>query len=245
MRSVITLFTLALSVSAPLSQIDSDIGPNASSHLRDALQHYSTLELCSPNWLVQYNGKNAFQMITYNANESTVSMVSTHRYLRGYNVTVSKPEQVLLPNNISRLNDYMCSPLNRKGYMCSECIEGFGPSVIPSSNIDRCYDCRKSWYGVPLYLSLQLIPSTVLNFYLFILFFHISVTSAPLTGFIMYSQLTIMALNISRKGSLLSQVQLTETGDLRLMSKVIFTVYGLFNLDFSLILYQNFVSVAN
>ena len=83
--------------------------------------------------------------------------------------------------------------------MCSECIEGFGQSMIPSSYIDRCYNCRKSLYGVPLYLSLQLIPLTVF-------FFRISVTSAPLTGFIMYSQLIVMALNISWKGSLLTRV---------------------------------------
>ena len=29
---------------------------------------------------------------------------------------------IMLPKNISQLNDYMCSPLNRKGRVCSECI---------------------------------------------------------------------------------------------------------------------------
>ena len=32
--------------------------------------------------------------------------------------------------NVSELNDYMCGPMNRKGRLCSECIEGFGPSII-------------------------------------------------------------------------------------------------------------------
>ena len=70
MRSVSTLLTLALSISSPLSQVDSDVSANASLHLRDTLQHYynSALELCSPNWLVQCNVY-TFQMIMYNAIE--------------------------------------------------------------------------------------------------------------------------------------------------------------------------------
>ena len=34
--------------------------------------------------------------------------------------------QFLLPSNVSQLNDYMCGPMN---IVCSECIDGYGPSV--------------------------------------------------------------------------------------------------------------------
>ena len=35
-----------------------------------------------------------------------------------------------LPTNISHLNDFMCGPLNRKGLLCRNCLDGFGPSVV-------------------------------------------------------------------------------------------------------------------
>ena len=37
---------------------------------------------------------------------------------------------IRLPSNISDLNDYMCSSMNRKGPLCSQCIDGFGFAVF-------------------------------------------------------------------------------------------------------------------
>ena len=37
--------------------------------------------------------------------------------------------KIQLPQNLSQLNDFMCGPLNRKGFVCSECADGFGPAV--------------------------------------------------------------------------------------------------------------------
>ena len=42
-----------------------------------------------------------------------------------HNVTVDR--YIVLPDDIAELNDYVCGPMNRKGIICSECIEGFGP----------------------------------------------------------------------------------------------------------------------
>ena len=52
--------------------------------------------------------------MTYNEDTKLMSM-SKCRFLKpeGYNVTSS--QHILLPRNISQLNDYMCGPLNRKG----------------------------------------------------------------------------------------------------------------------------------
>ena len=102
-----------------------------------------------------------------------------------YNVTESlyiKP-----PDNLIELNEYMCGPLKRKDLLCRECIEGFGPSL--TSYHYECSNCTGVWYGVPLYLVLELVPVTI--FYLIILTFQIKVTSAPMTCFIMYSQLVV------------------------------------------------------
>ena len=184
-----------------------------------------------------YEGNNtfieSFQILTCSTeNRSLVSIIASKNYqsLRGYNSTKLKPGYILLPKNISILNEYMCGPLNRKGYLCSECSDGFGPSMILTTYTDVCYNCTELWYGMTLYLFLEFVPITV--FYILILVFQVSVTSAPMTCFIMYSQLTIIAFRTSWDGCLLCRVQFTEAGSLRVVSKVILTLYGVFNLDF-------------
>ncbi len=51
----------------------------------------------------------------------------------------AKDGYITLPSNLSELNDYMCGPLNRKGVICSECIDGFGPSVTSVGH--TCSNC--------------------------------------------------------------------------------------------------------
>ena len=91
---------------------------------------------------------------------------------------------VQLPTILTELNDYMCGPLNRKGHLCSKCVNGFGPSLTSFGY--RCANCTDVWYGVPLFLFIKLFPIAIL--YLVILVFQISVTSAPMPCFIMYAQ---------------------------------------------------------
>ena len=65
-------------------------------------------------------------VLTYNANRGVISVIKMrHQYLRGYNTTDGE-FNILLPNDISKLNHYMCGPLNRKQYMCKECIMAMG-----------------------------------------------------------------------------------------------------------------------
>ena len=54
---------------------------------------------------------------TFNEDTKLLS-VSSCRYFEpnGYNISSSK--QILLPRNLSQLNDYMCCPLNRKALSC-------------------------------------------------------------------------------------------------------------------------------
>ena len=99
-----------------------------------------------------------------------------------------------LPDNVSELNDYMCGSLNRKGRVCSECKDGYGLAVTSVGfQYFKCSKCSGAWYGVPLYLFLELFPLTVL--YLVILLFQINITSGSITCFIFYSQLVIIAFD--------------------------------------------------
>ena len=127
-----------------------------------------------------------------------------------------------LPTNISHLNHFMCSPLNRKGLLCKDCLDGFGPA--PSY---ACENCKQHDYqGVVIYLLLEFVPITA--FYLLVLVFQIRVTSAPLNGFILFSQAVVSAYN-----SLVDfNALLTYTDTLNILAKILFTGYGIWNLEF-------------
>ena len=202
MFSIVHVLAFALSVSATPFQLEE----NQLSHLSCQNQtecplwfyHDSTMCDCQcvPYHQVTCKGNNAFidlhHIITYNKNKRLVSVINAESYRLahgGYNMT--DHGYILLPRNISTLNGYMCGPLNRKGFLCGECSDGFGPSMILTASTIKCYNCSEPWHGMTLYLFLEFVPITA--FYFFVLTFHISVTSAPMTCFIMYSQLIIIA----------------------------------------------------
>ena len=149
-------------------------------------------------------------------------------YLNSYNVVSSR--YIRLPSNLSHLNNYMCGPLNRKGVVCSECVDSFGPSVTSSEHW-KCVNCTNTWYGVPVFLLIEFVPITV--FYLFILALQVRVTSAPMPCFIMYSQTIICLFDLAMNSNSLSrEVMFTNDGSMKLHMQIIHTFYGVFNLDF-------------
>ena len=151
----------------------------------------------------------------------------------GYNFTAEG--LILLPRNLSQLNDYMCGPLNRKGLVCSECADGFGPSETPFGY--RCVNCTDAWYGVPFFLFLELVPITAL--YVTVLTFQIGVTSAPMPCFIFCSQFTVItfySINILHEQN---KLIITESHwDLRLDMKIVLALFQVLNLDLG----QNFLA---
>lgn len=132
---------------------------------------------------------------------------------------------ITLPRNITLLNDYMCQPLNRKGFQCSECLDGFGVSVTSLGY--PCSDCTGVWYGIPLYLFVELVPITV--FFVIILVYRINITLAPMTSFIMVSQLIAYAVTLSPEDQSVTRVILNE--GFGLLNFVV-ALYGIWNLDF-------------
>ena len=67
-----------------------------------------------------------------------------------------------MPGNTSQLEELMCSPHKRRGFMRGECIDGYGPAIFsPTMN---CINCSRgiSRYCVILYLLLQLSPTRVI-----------------------------------------------------------------------------------
>ena len=140
--------------------------------------------------------------MTYDEDTSTISLTACIYFeLSGHNI--SKLGFIDLPDNISELNDYMCGPMNRKGIVCSECIDDYGSSAT-SINF-KCSDCTNAWYGVPLYLLLEIVPVSV--FYLIVLIFQLNITSAPMVSFIFYSNIIIFSINFNAL-SIVSQISI-------------------------------------
>ena len=106
----------------------------------------------------------------------------------------------------------------------------FGPSVTSFGY--KCANCTDAWYGVPLFLVVEFVPIT--GFYLIILVFQISVMSAPMPCFILYAQSIFVAfyMSIYTDNELRRQIVLDKNGNLWYDLNIIYTIYGVFNLDF-------------
>ena len=203
----------------------------------DFTQHNESIAVCS-SWYHFNSATNEYQCyqhvecteqgafipvghcMTYDETSKTLSYVLCHF---SHDNLTDDWKDLKLPNNISELNEYMCGPFNRKGSVCSECIDGFGPSLASLGY--ECSNCTSTWYNLPFYFLMELGPTTL--FYVFILVLQINFTSAPMTGFIMYSQ--IVLFEILLRDNIFIRVTLVEFPSI---VKVIATFYGIWNLDF-------------
>lgn len=161
---------------------------------------------------------------TYEDEVGILLMKCPYFQVRGHNIT--SEGYFILPSNTSKLNNYMCGPMKRKGQVCMDCIDGFGPSYTSLGY--ECSNCTGCWYGVPLYLLVELVPNTI--FYLIILTFQIRLTSAPMIGFIWYSQTVL--LEITYSGAKPISRILYQSRNASKGLKVILALYGMWNLDF-------------
>ena len=164
--------------------------------------------------------------MTYQEGIGTALSSCPYFLIDGFLNNVTEGLYITLPSNVTQLNDYMCQPLNRKGYQCSECIDGFGVSVTSLGY--PCSDCTGVWYGIPLYLFVEFVPITM--FYIIILVYRINITSAPMTSFIMLSQVIAYAVTLSPEDQSVGRILLNK-GGFGLLNFVI-ALYGIWNLDF-------------
>ena len=97
-----------------------------------------------------------------------------------------------MPSNASQLDEVMCGPYNRRGLLCGECKDGYGPAVYSFDM--TCANCSSLWsrYAISLYLFLQFIPTTLI--FLCFVVFRFNITSGPLLGYVLFCQITIAAI---------------------------------------------------
>ena len=136
---------------------------------------------------------------------------------------ITTDNYVILPNNVSALNDYMCGPMNRQGPICSQCDDGFGLAVFSIGH--QCTNCDGVWYGVPLYLFIEFIPITV--FYFLVMLLHINLTSAPMVAFVFYSQVAVSTFSTMVSNRLVFNSTIIYN-----FLNILVSFYGIWNLDF-------------
>ena len=100
----------------------------------------------------------------------------TNKYTEYYNASLA-----------SNWNGTLCSQYSRSGTLCGRCKGEHGPAVYSFSF--RCVECHDVvfWKRLLLYILIAYGPLTV--FLVIIVFFTVSVNSAPLHGWIFVSQI--------------------------------------------------------
>ena len=175
--------------------------------------------------------------ITYNQT-TNIASIALCPYFQPEVFTVTEHKgahYITLPENVSDINDFMCRPLNGKGRVCSECVEGYGPTVMSAGFDIQCSNCTGAWYGIPLFLFLEFFPITLFYLAIFIIvIFQINITSGSITCFIMYSQLLIISFDHIASGYDIdiSNTLLTATPNSKLFLKILLTIYDIWNFCF-------------
>ena len=127
--------------------------------------------------------------------------------------------------DISTLTEQTCAPLNRRGLLCSECYDGYGPAVYAFGN--ECVKCNRNTYtSWTLYLFVVLFPITV--FYVIVIIFNVHATAPPLTAFVLYCQV----FSIIDRTKMPTPTRFTSKYYSSTMLQVARTLSGIWNLDF-------------
>ena len=94
----------------------------------------------------------------------------------------------VLPSDLDEVNASMCSVFNRKGFLCSECKEGYGLAAYRYYGL-ICVKCSSSvlkWVG---FILLEFIPPTLI--FLVMLIFRLNINAGGLTGYIYFAHVII------------------------------------------------------
>ena len=143
-------------------------------------------------------------------------------------IQISNLDYTTLPQNINDLNDFMCGGLNRTGLLCSQCQDGLGPAVL--SYKLECLECLDSRYGWLLYISLTMLPTTLLC--IVIIVFRFDATSASMNVLIIGCQLCIICENFYVSPSLHYNHTKLSGNTVLVLYVLMLTFYAFLNLDF-------------
>ena len=127
-----------------------------------------------------------------------------------------------------KLNERMCSRYKRQRQLCGSCIAGFSPPVYSYSL--SCVNCTTSNWAK--YTAVSLLPVTA--FFFIAITFRLSATSPKLGGYILCLQILLIPSNMRLLASYDHHTRNVYG------SKVLTSIYGVWNLDFLRLIYSPF-----
>ena len=143
-----------------------------------------------------------------------------------YNTT--KRGSFHVPSEPTRLNNVQCGRYHRKGLLCCQCIDGYGPSLY---SLDfHCSNCSN--VGLPaaiiIYTLLELIPIVLL--FLGLWLFRVNTLSGPMLGYVIFCQSFVTVVRNDRE--LHDSVLSFLPSQLVTLTKVSLTLSAMWNLLF-------------
>ncbi len=155
-------------------------------------------------------------------NSTYYTVICPNRYCRKHTQRYIK-----LPNNSLSLNNDICAH-NRKGLICGECRDDYGPAI--NSPTYDCVQCTNITLAsnIAKYIASVYLPLSFL--FTILIVFDIRLTTGPANAFILYCQVITSTFSLDADGGIpLDQLTNNLTDKLIEAYKV---PYGIFNLIF-------------
>ena len=170
----------------------------------------------------------AYYCVTFDEEREVISMGACVRRMNH-----TKPNGAIgvdtlyheLPRDVHFLDTLMCGPLKRTGRLCGRCLPDHYPMAY-SFNM-TCIRCPNVHWNWVRYIMAAYIPLTL--FYLIIFFFKINTTSSYLFPVVFYCQTLSLPMNLR---NILRAIASYMNHSYILVSKLGFSLYGIWNLDF-------------
>ena len=139
-----------------------------------------------------------------------------------------------LPTSISKLETRVCGQHKRRGILCGECIELYGPAL--NSDTYECVPCNITGSEKAAHAAYYILSVYVPLFLLFlaIIVFNIKLTTGPANAFILYSQVISSTFDLDADGKIPLELFIKHSD--RYLKAYKFP-YGIFNLEF----FENFI----
>ena len=134
-----------------------------------------------------------------------------------------------LPQSFSELDEHICGGQKRKGILCGQCLDGYGPAINSRSKQFACVPCKNVnvVLRVTYYVLLEYVPLFIL--FLALIVFNIKLTTGPANAFILYSQVISSTFDLSADGQIPLELTVAHSDSLLLAYQF---PYGIFNLKF-------------
>ena len=143
-----------------------------------------------------------------------------------YCYTNNSAEFVSLPESSADLETLICGKMYRRGVLCGECIDGYGPAVnSPTLDCVSCTDVNIV-RNVFTYVAAVYIPIIVI--FLVIVLFGVRLTSGPANAFILYAQILSSTFSVDANGQILVHHSMHNKA---ILQKAYQIPYGVFNLE--------------